>query len=105
MLQRKPLHPTSLTPEQIVGDSRDMALIESHFTLSLKNTDPERWEKAMQKTFTEAERTHVAGIYTKLREKGIWPRSIDRFGNIEWGIAVRGDSQEYIESLPLPARK
>ena len=104
-MKRKPLHPTSLSPEEIIGEPRDIALIESHFTLSLKHSDPERWEKAMQKTYTEAERTHVATIYEKLRDKGLYPRAIDRFGGIEWGIATKGNVQDYVERYPLIPRE
>ena len=104
MLRRRPLYPTTLTPEEIIGDPGDSGLLESHFTLSVKYTDPERYEKAMQRKFTEAERTHISTIYAKLRESGIWPRAIDKFGNIEFGVAVRSDFQDYVESLPLVAR-
>ena len=104
MLKRKPIYPTTLTPEEIIGDPGDSGLLESHFTLSLKYTDPERYEKAMQRKFKESERNHVASIYKKLREKGIWPKSIDKFGNIEWGVVVRSDFLEYVESMPLVSR-
>ena len=104
MLRRRPLYPTTLTPEEIIGDSGDSGLLESHFTLSVKYTDPERYEKAMQRKFTESERVHIATIYAKLREKGIWPKAIDKFGNIEFGVAVRSDFQDYVESLPLVER-
>ena len=105
MLNRKPLYPTSLTPEEIIGDPGDVGLLESHYVLAMKESDPERYEKAMQKKFSEHERVHIATLYEKLRDFGVWPDGIDKFGNLVWAYAVMGDLQRYVESLPMPAAR
>jgi hypothetical protein len=103
-MQRKPLVPCDLTPTELIGMD-DYEFIKKHFNLSLKVVDPEKFDNMMKKKFNEKERTLVAEIYKKLREFGVWPKGIDRHGEIKWGIALRGDLQNYTESMPeIPRR-
>ena len=105
MQKRPPMHPTNLTPEEIVGSPDDMGILESHYIVSRKNQDPERYEKAMQTKFKDPERKLIASLYEKLRDHGFWPSGVDSFGNITWSYALKGDLQIYVESLPLIPRK
>ena len=98
-MRRKPLIYSDKTPEDILG--KNMAMVEAHFTLSLKESDPERWERMIQKKFTESERQTIADLYLALREIGVWPKSVDHVGNIKWGIAVQSDLYNMVESFPL----
>ena len=101
-LYRPPLVPSDIQPEQIIGTNA--ALVESHFTKAIKSQSQEEYERSM-KSFAENERKIISDIYTELREIGIWPRGIDRFGNVEFGIACRSNLQSYVESMPLINRK
>ena len=96
-----PLHPSNRSPEQIVGSH--MPLLEMHYKESLKESDPVAWEKRMAK-FSESDREVCRRLYEELREVGIWPCGIDRYGSIEWGIAVRSDLMRYVNSLPFPTK-
>ena len=101
-LYRPPLIPSDIQPKQIIGGNA--ALVESHFTKAIKAQSQEEYERAM-KSFAENERKIISDIYAELREIGIWPRGIDKFGNIEFGIACRSNLQTYTESMPLIDRK
>ena len=91
------------TPEyelkEIVGID-NLGLLTMHFTLALK-TDAEKFDSVMSRKFPENERTFIAECYAKLRDKGLWPRSIDKFGEITWGIATMSELHRKVDSMPL----
>ena len=96
-LKREPIYPSNLTPQEIIGLENE-PILEAHFKLTLKESDAERLEKLLSKNYTEAERAYIQELYEKLRSFGIYPKAIDKFGAIIWGISLKSDLQTYIES-------
>lgn len=103
-LKRKPINPTSLTPEEIVGMDL-MPLLELHYKSAMKAESQEELDKAMTRAgINSTDRKIAAEAYEKLREHGIHPGGMDRHNNILWRYALRGDLQNYVEALPLPTK-
>ena len=103
-MKRKPLYPSNLTPLELIGGNNNYKFLKMHFKACLKIQDPEKFDSIIGKKFADDERVLIAGMYKRLSDFGVYPKCIDRCGEIEWGIAVRGDLQNYVDSLPLPTR-
>jgi len=104
-LKRPPVHPTNLTPDELVGDDA-LPLLEIHFKAVRHAVTQEEHERQVRRSgLASYERRLVEEAYEKLRGFGIWPRDINEYGGIVWGVAVRSDLQNLVESLPLLNRK
>jgi hypothetical protein len=80
---------------EIIGVN-NFDLLKEHFRLSLKAYSPERFESIMSQ-FSEDQRTMFGEIYERLREHGMYPRSIDNRGDIVFGIALEGNVEAMME--------
>jgi len=103
-MKRKPLYPSNLSPLELIGGDNNYKFLKMHFKACLKIQDPEKFDSTLSKKFKEDERVLIAGMYKRLSDFGIYAKCIDKDGEIEWGITVRGDLQEYVESMPLVSR-
>jgi len=97
-LERPPLVPTDLTPEDIIGPH--MARFKLHFEESLKVQDPDKFESTMKK-FSQEDRDLCSDLLKELRRYGYWPCGISGTGKIKFATVLMGDLQRYVESMPL----
>ena len=96
MLKSKPMFPTSLTPNEIIGQG-NINLLKSHLQISL-NHNGELSGVAIAREIGQENRPHIAKALNDLKENGYYPIGVSDSGII-WGVVTKSDLQIKFEEI------
>ena len=95
LLDRPPLVPTRLRPENVYSNA-ELEFLAGFLKATIPCRSKEGFEAA-EKKFSESERAKISRMLKQLRDVGYYPSGINEHGGIVWGVVLKGDLQIKME--------
>lgn len=86
-----PMYPGDVLPQDLYS-IEELAIVRDWLKATLRCRGVEEFEKAA-KSWRDEARAEVGRILAELRARGFFPDSVDKNGQIVWGIMLKGAVQ------------